>query len=59
MTDILTAIKASLPPEGASGAVVYCATRGTTEKAAEFLKGEGPAADYFHAGLTSERKREV
>ena len=59
VTDILTAIKANLSPEGASGAVVYCATRGTTEKVAEFLKGQGLAADYFHAGLTSERKREV
>jgi ATP-dependent DNA helicase RecQ len=59
LTDILTAIEANLPPEGASGAVVYCATRGTTEKVAEFLKGQGLAADYFHAGLTSERKREV
>ena len=59
LTDILTAIEANLPPEGASCAVVYCATRGTTEKVAEFLKGQGQAADYFHAGLTSERKREV
>jgi len=59
LTDILTAIEANLPPEGASGAVVYCATRGATERVAEFLKGQGLAADYFHAGLTSERKREV
>ena len=59
LTDILSAIEANLPPEGASGAVVYCATRGATEKVAEFLKGQGLAADYFHAGLTSERKREV
>jgi ATP-dependent DNA helicase RecQ len=59
LTDILTAIEANLPPEGASGAVVYCATRGATEKVAEFLKGQGLAADHFHAGLTAERKREV
>lgn len=59
LTDILTAIEANLPPEGASGAVIYCATRGATEKVAEFLKGQGLAADYFHAGLTSECKREV
>ena len=59
LTDILTAIEANLPPEGASGAVVYCATRSATERVAEFLKGQGLAADYFHAGLTAERKRDV
>ena len=59
LTDILTAIKANLPPEGASGAVVYCATRGATEKVAEFLKGQGLAADFFHAGLPPDRKRDV
>ena len=59
LTDILSAIEANLPPEGASGAVVYCATRGATEKVAEFLKGQGLAADYFHAGLTPDRKRDV
>ena len=59
LTDILTAIEANLPPEGVSGAVVYCATRSAAEKVAEFLKQQGLAADHFHAGLTSERKREV
>jgi ATP-dependent DNA helicase RecQ len=59
LADILTAIKANLPSEGVSGAVVYCATRSATEKVAEFLKGQGLSADFFHAGLTSERKREV
>ncbi len=59
LTDILTAIEANLPPEGASGAVVYCATRNATEKVAEFLKGQGLAADYFHAGLPPDRKRDV
>ena len=59
LTDILKAIEVNLPPEGVSGAVVYCATRGATEKVAEFLKAQGLAADYFHAGLTSDRKRDV
>ncbi len=59
LADILTAIEANLPSEGVSGAVIYCATRSSTEKVAEFLKGQGLAADFFHAGLTSERKREV
>ncbi len=59
LTDIMSAIEANLPPEGASGAVVYCATRSATEKVAEFLKGQGLAADYFHAGLPPDRKRDV
>lgn len=59
LPDILTAIEANLPPEGASGAIVYCATRAATERVAGFLKGQGLSADYFHAGLTAERKREV
>ena len=59
LTDILSAIEANLPPEGASGAVVYCATRSATERVAEFLKGQGLAADYFHAGLPPDRKRDV
>jgi len=59
LTDILSAIEANLPSEGASGAVVYCATRSATEKVAEFLKGQGLAADFFHAGLPPDRKREV
>ena len=59
LADILNAIEANLPAEGASGAVIYCATRGATERVAEFLKGQGLAADHFHAGLSAERKREV
>ncbi|MBW7921611.1 MAG: RecQ family ATP-dependent DNA helicase [Rubellimicrobium sp.] len=59
LSDILAAIEANLPPEGASGAIVYCATRGATERVAQFLQEQGLAADHFHAGLTPERKREV
>ena len=59
LADILTAIAAHLPPEGLSGAVVYCATRSAAENVTAFLKAQGLAADHFHGGLTSERKREV
>ncbi len=60
-TDPRSAFGASenLPPEGASEAAVYCATRGATEKVAEFPKGQGLAADYFHAALLLDRKRDV
>ena len=47
-------------PEGeAGGAIVYCATRSRTEKVADFLQKKGLAANYFHAGLESEQKKEV
>ena len=59
LADILDTIERTLPPDGASGAIVYCASRSATERAAEFLQQQGLAADYFHAGLTAERKREV
>ena len=55
LADILTAIAAHLPPEGLSGAVVYCATRSAAENVTAFLKAQGLAADHFHGGLTSKR----
>ena len=59
LADILDVIETRLPAEGASGAVVYCATRSATERVAEFLKQQGLAAEHFHAGLTAEAKRDV
>src|SRR5690606_27823050 len=59
LSDVLDAIERDLPGEGVSGAVVYCATRAATERVAGFLKQQGLSADYFHAGLPPERKREV
>ncbi|WP_170376892.1 RecQ family ATP-dependent DNA helicase [Ruegeria atlantica] len=59
LADILNAIEQGLPASGASGAVVYCATRGATERVAEFLKQQGVSAERFHAGLSPEKKREI
>lgn len=59
LADILDTIERALPQEGVSGAVVYCATRAATEKVAGFLQQQGLAADYFHAGLTPERKQDI
>lgn len=59
LPQIFEAIERALPREGISGAVVYCATRAATERVADFLQQQGLAADYFHAGLTPERKQEV
>ncbi|PVA06162.1 RecQ family ATP-dependent DNA helicase [Thalassorhabdomicrobium marinisediminis] len=59
LTDILDTIEAKLPREGASGAVVYCATRNATERVAEFLKQQGVAAERYHAGLSADDKQEI
>jgi len=59
LADILDVIEAKLPQEGVSGAVVYCATRGETERVAEFLQQQGLSAERFHAGLTPEDKRDI
>ena len=59
LPQIFETIERALPHEGVSGAVVYCATRSATERVADFLQQQGLAADYFHAGLTPERKQEV
>ena len=59
MTDILDTIEAQLPREGVSGAVVYCSTRNATERVAEFLKQQGIAAERYHAGLSTDDKREI
>ena len=48
-----------LPPDAPGGAIVYCATRQQTEKVAEFLQNKEVAADYFHAGLSPETKKDV
>ena len=59
LSDVFDVISEMLPEEGRSGAVVYCATRKTTEKVATFLDQQGLAAAHFHAGLSPEEKKEV
>ncbi len=59
LADILDVIENKLPLEGASGAIVYCATRSATERVAAFLKQQGLSAEHFHAGLPPEEKRSI
>ncbi len=47
------------PTHEQGGAIVYCATRRQTEEVAEFLQAKGMEADYFHAGLPLETKKNV
>ena len=48
-----------LPQEVPGGAIIYCATRRQTEEVVEFLQDKGIAADFFHAGLPPESKKDV
>ena len=48
-----------LPLDRPGGAIVYCATRRQSEEVAEFLQLKGVAAEYFHAGLPPETKKDV
>ena len=41
------------------GAIVYCSSRRHTEELAEFLQAREIAAEYFHAELEPERKKDV
>jgi ATP-dependent DNA helicase RecQ len=56
---IFQIIEADLLTKGSGGAIVYCAVRRRTEEIARFLADKGVAADYFHAGLLPDRKKEV
>ncbi len=52
-------LMSDLPQETPGGAIVYCATRRQTEEVAEFLQDKEIAADYFHAKLPPETKKNV
>ena len=52
-------LETHLPPDMPGGAIVYCATRRHTEEVAEFLQRKGTSANYFHAGLPPETKKEA
>ncbi len=52
-------LMADLPQDEPGGAIVYCATRRETEEVAEFLQAKETKADYFHAGLPPETKKNV
>ncbi|WP_323772401.1 RecQ family ATP-dependent DNA helicase [Antarctobacter sp.] len=59
LADILDVIEQRLPSAGASGAVVYCATRNATEEVAQFLQQQGLSAERYHAGLTPDEKKTI
>ena len=57
--DIHRAIGDTLGRNGSGGAIVYCATRRSTEETAQALADRGLKARHFHSGISPERKREV
>ncbi len=59
LSDVFDVISEMLPAEGRSGAVVYCASRKSTERVAEFLKHQGMPAEHFHAGLSPDDKKDI
>ena len=59
LTHIHQILTADLPVDKPGGAIVYCATRRQTEEITEFLQAKGVEADYFHAGLSPETKKNV
>lgn len=52
-------LQAELPPGTPGGAIVYCASRKSTEEVAKFLREKGVVAGHFHAGLAPETKKGV
>ncbi len=52
-------LMADLPADRPGGAIIYCATRRQTEELAAFLQEKAMGADFFHAGLPPETKKEI
>ena len=48
-----------LPADEPGGAIIYGATRRHTEELAAFLQAKGMVADYFHARLPPETKKNI
>ena len=57
--DIHQILTADLPGDGTGGAIVYCATQRNTKEVAEYLDAKGMEAEFFHAGLPPETKKNV
>ena len=57
--DIHQVLTSHLPPDAPGGAIVYCATRRQSEEVAEYLQVKEVEAEYYHAGLQPESKKEV
>lgn len=52
-------LTSDLPEDVAGGAIIYCATQRNAEEIAEYMQAKGIKADFFHASLPPETKKEV
>ena len=52
-------LMADLPRDTPGGAIIYCATRHQTEELASFLQVKKVSADFYHAKLPPETKKNV
>ena len=59
LSDIGQILAEDLPADQPGGAIIYCATRGETQRMADFLNSKGIPAAHFHAGLPPETKKRV
>ena len=59
MDDVFSLLQHHLPQNKTGGAIVYCSTRSQAEQAARFIKEQGREAEYFHAGLSPEKKKDT
>ena len=59
LADIDLVLEERWPENKAGGAIVYCATRKYAEDVTEYLQSQDVSADFFHAGLEPERKKDV
>ena len=57
--DIHQILMSDLPDEDRGGAIIYCATQRQAREIAEHLQAKGVVADFFHAGLPPETKKNV
>ena len=57
--DIYQILQEDLPEHVPGGAIVYCATRRHSAEVAQFLQEKNVKADYYHAGLPPETKKNV
>ena len=57
--DIYQILQEDLPEHVPGGAIVYCATQRHSAQVAQFLQEKGVTADYFHAGLPPETRKNV
>jgi ATP-dependent DNA helicase RecQ len=58
-TAVAQLIETELLPAEPGGTIVYCSSRKRTEELAGYLREKDQTAEYFHAGLTPECKKDT